>query len=100
MSNNIHIIPHGNTLYSCKLLQTKTDYYHTASSSSIIRFLIGKQCVIKYIGKQFDVRRQYEEVIRKYPACEQLYVALKEFYKIMFSKKPEKFSKWLDNMKK
>ncbi len=35
-------------------------------------------------------RKQYEEVIRKYPALGQLYAALKEFHKIMFPKKLEK----------
>lgn len=45
-------------------------------------------------------QEQYEEVIKKYPDLGQLYAALKEFHKIMFSKKPEKLGQWLDNMGK
>lgn len=45
-------------------------------------------------------QEQYEDVVKKYPVLGQLYAALNEFHNIMFSQKPEKLGKWLENMEK
>lgn len=40
-------------------------------------------------------QEQYEQVLKSYPAIADLYVTIKEFYEIIYSKHEEKLDAWL-----
>lgn len=44
--------------------------------------------------------KQYEQVLKKYPLLSELYSLVKEFYGVIFSKKPEKLDIWIESAKK
>ena len=43
---------------------------------------------------------QYEQVLKKYPLLSELYSLVKEFYSVLFSKKPEKLDFWMESARK
>ena len=45
-------------------------------------------------------QEQYEQVLKSYPAIAELYVTIKEFYEIIYSKHEEKLDAWLVKLEK
>lgn len=43
---------------------------------------------------------QYEQALKKYPLLSELYSLVKNFYSVIFSKKPEKIDTWIESARK
>lgn len=68
----------------------KTDWNDYVYRKTLTQLVYKKLEDVKLITKE-----QYDEVLKKYPALACLYHLVKEFNRILFSKKPEELDNWI-----
>ena len=83
----------------------RTRMHEQQEQSKIQSAFIQRKSLCQLIYKKIEdvttiTANQYEEVLKKYPQLGPLYSLVKDFYSVIFSKKPEKLDDWITSAQK